>query len=84
MPRLNLSSCLLKIGISHSYGLSFIASIVFLEGGLAGVMGASRILFAMMRELFPTSRMARLSLGGSSPVLASLCVIGFSFAGYAP
>lgn len=32
MPRLNLSSCLLKIGISHSYGLSLIACIVFLGG----------------------------------------------------
>ena len=51
--------------------------------GLAGVMGASRVLFAIMRELAPSSRLARLSLEGASPVPASLCVIGFSFLGYA-
>lgn len=63
--------------------LDILATFSALGCGLAGVMGASRVLFAMMRELAPSSRLARLSMGGSSPVLASLCVIGFSFLGYA-
>lgn len=63
--------------------LDILATFSALGCGLAGVMGASRVLFAMMRELAPSSRLARLSSGGSSPVLASLCVIGFSIAAYA-
>lgn len=63
--------------------LDILATFSALGCGLAGVMGASRVLFAMVRELAPSSRLARLSSGGSSPVLASLCVIGFSVAGYA-
>lgn len=63
--------------------LDILATFSALGCGLAGVMGASRVLFAMVRELAPSSRLARLSLRGSSPVLASLCVIGFSVAGYA-
>jgi amino acid transporter len=63
--------------------LDILATFSALGCGLAGVMGASRVLFAMMRELLPSSRLAQLSPGGSSPVLASLFVIGFSFSGYA-
>ena len=63
--------------------LDILATFSALGCGLAGVMGASRILFAMMRELAPANRLARLSPRGFSPVLASLCVIGSSFAGYA-
>ncbi len=62
--------------------LDILATFSALGCGLAGVMGASRVLFAMVRELAPSSRLGRLSSGGSSPVLASLCVIGFSVAGY--
>jgi len=62
--------------------LDILATFSALGCGLAGVMGASRVLFAMVRELAPLSRLARLS-PSSSPVLASLCVIGFSVAGYA-
>lgn len=62
--------------------LDILATFSALGCGLAGVMGASRVLFAMVRELAPSSRLARLS-PGSSPVLNSLCVIGFSVAGYA-
>lgn len=62
--------------------LDVLATFSALGCGLAGVMGASRVLFAMVRELTPSSRLARLSSGGSSPMLASLCVIGFSVAGY--
>lgn len=62
--------------------LDLLATFSALGCGLAGVMGASRILFAIVRELAPTNRLARLSAGGSSPVHASLCVIGFSVAGY--
>jgi len=63
--------------------MDILATFSALGCGLAGVMGASRVLFAMMRELAPSSRLARLSLEGASPVPASLCVIGFSFLGYA-
>ncbi len=62
--------------------LDILATFSALGCGLAGVMGASRVLFAMVRELAPSSRLGRLSSGGSSPVFASLCVIGFSVAGY--
>jgi len=62
--------------------LDILASFSALGCGLACVVGASRVLFAMVRELAPLSRLARLS-PSSSPVLASLCVIGFSVAGYA-
>ena len=63
--------------------LDILATFSALGCGLASVMGASRVLFAMMRELAPTSRLARLSAGGSSPVIASLCVIVTIIAGYA-
>ena len=63
--------------------MDILATFSALGCGLAGVMGASRVLFAIMRELAPSSRLARLSLEGASPVPASLCVIGFSFLGYA-
>jgi hypothetical protein len=63
--------------------LDILATFSALGCGLASVMGASRVLFAMMRELAPKSRLARLSEAGSSPVLASMCVIGAVFAGYA-
>ncbi|MEI6376090.1 MAG: APC family permease [bacterium] len=63
--------------------LDILATFSALGCGLASVMGASRVLFAMLRELAPSSRLAQLSAGGSSPVLASLCVIGVAFAGYA-
>lgn len=63
--------------------LDILATFSALGCGLAGVMGASRVLFAMVRELAPANKLAHLSAGGSSPVLASLCVIGLSFAGYA-
>ena len=63
--------------------LDILATFSALGCGLASVMGASRVLFAMVRSLAPTSRLAQLSEGGSSPVLASLCVIGTAFAGNA-
>ena len=63
--------------------LDILATFSALGCGLASVLGASRVLFAMMRELAPTSRLARLSAGGSSPVIASLCVIVAIIAGYA-
>jgi amino acid transporter len=63
--------------------LDILATFSALGCGLAGVMGASRVLFAIVRDLAPSSRLARLSPNGSSPVIASLCVIGSSFAGYA-
>ncbi len=63
--------------------LDILATFSALGCGLASVMGASRVLFAIVRSLAPTSRLAQLSAGGSSPVLASLCVIGTAFAGNA-
>lgn len=63
--------------------LDLLATFSALGCGLAGVMGASRVLFAMARDLAPSSRLARLSAGGSAPVAASLFVIGFAFAAYA-
>lgn len=62
--------------------MDVLATFSALGCGLAAVMGASRVLFAMLREISPTSRLVRLSSRESSPVLASLCVIGFSAAGY--
>lgn len=63
--------------------LDLLATFSALGCGLAGVMGASRVLFAMARRISPSSRLARLSAGGSAPVAASLCVIVFAFAAYA-
>lgn len=53
-----------------------------LGGGLASVMAASRILFAMARDLAPGSRVARLSARGGAPVFASLVILSCIVAGY--
>ncbi len=62
--------------------MDIFATFSALGAGLASVMGASRILFAIFREFFPTSRVARLSGQGSSPLLASLCVVAVVVGGY--
>jgi amino acid transporter len=63
--------------------LDILATFSALGCGLASVMGAYRVLYAMVRSVAPASPLARLSGSASSPVPASLCVIGAAFAGYA-
>jgi amino acid transporter len=54
-----------------------------LGGGLAAVVASSRILFALCRDLAPTSPMARISQVSGTPRNAALCVILAAIAGYA-
>jgi amino acid transporter len=51
--------------------------------GLAAVLAASRVLFAIMRNLAPASPLARLSGSGGTPFFASLWVVFAAFLGYA-
>jgi amino acid transporter len=54
-----------------------------LGGTLAAVVAASRILFALCRDLAPTSPAARLSEVSGTPRNAALCVLVAAIAGYA-
>jgi amino acid transporter len=62
--------------------MDIFATFSALGAGLASVMGASRILFALCREFSPASRLASLSGRESSPLIASLCVIVVVVTGY--
>ena len=74
---------------SHYFGawcgdlMDLLATCSALGCGLAAVLAASRVLFAIMRVLAPASPLARLSGTGATPVYASLLVIAMAFAGYA-
>jgi amino acid transporter len=53
-----------------------------LGGGLAAIVAASRILFALCRDLAPTNPLARISEASGTPRNAALCVILVATAGY--
>jgi amino acid transporter len=53
-----------------------------LGGALASVVAASRILFALSRDLTPSSPLGRVALTTGTPMNASLLVIAISFLGY--
>ena len=48
---------------------------------LASVLAASRVLYAMTRDLLPSSPLARLSPGGT-PLVASLAIVALALLGY--
>jgi amino acid transporter len=54
-----------------------------LGGTLAAIVAASRILFALGRDLAPTSALARVSPASGTPRNAAVCVVVVSIAGYA-
>ena len=62
--------------------LDLLATCSALGCGLAAVLAASRVLFAMMRVLAPSSSLARLSSAGGTPLWASLWVIAAAFIVY--
>jgi amino acid transporter len=51
--------------------------------GLAAIVAASRILFAIFRDLWPSSFLGKLSSKGGTPLNASVVVIATGFLGYA-
>jgi amino acid transporter len=53
-----------------------------LGGSLAAIVAASRILFALCRDIFPSSPMAHISEASGTPRNAALCVIIAAIAGY--
>ena len=62
--------------------MDLLATCSALGCGLASVLAASRVLFAIMRVLAPESPLARLSGAGATPFYASLLVIASALAGY--
>lgn len=53
-----------------------------LGGSLAAIVACSRILFALCRDLLPTSPMARISAASGTPRNATVCVLLAVAAGY--
>ncbi len=62
--------------------LNILATCSALGCGLAAVLAASRVLFAMTRVLAPSSSLARLSGSEETPLHASLWVIAVAFVVY--
>jgi amino acid transporter len=54
-----------------------------LGGALASIVAASRILFALCRDLAPSSPVARISQASGTPRNAALCVLLAAIVGYA-
>jgi amino acid transporter len=54
-----------------------------LGGALASIVAASRILFALSRDLVPASPMGRISAASGTPRNATLCVLLAAIIGYA-
>ena len=53
-----------------------------LGGALASIVAASRILFALCRDMFPSSPMARISQASGTPRDAAVCVVVAAIVGY--
>ena len=53
-----------------------------LGGALASIVAASRILFALCRDLLPSSPMARISQASGTPRNAAVCVLLAAIVGY--
>ena len=54
-----------------------------LGGALASIVASSRILFALCRDLLPSSPLGRISEASGTPRNAALCVLAGVLAGYA-
>jgi amino acid transporter len=53
-----------------------------LGGALASIVAASRILFALCRDLFPSSPVGRISAASGTPRNAAVCIILAAIIGY--
>jgi amino acid transporter len=88
MSRLTHSSSLLGdlgtlyFGTACGDLMDILAIFSALGGALASVVAASRILFALSRDLTPSSPLGRVALTTGTPMNASLLVIAISFLGY--
>jgi amino acid transporter len=54
-----------------------------LGGALASIVASARILFALSRDLAPSSGLARISEASGTPHNAAVCVVVAAIAGYA-
>ncbi|MFM8410238.1 MAG: APC family permease [Alphaproteobacteria bacterium] len=87
LARFTTSKSLLADLATRSFGphwgdvMDVLAVFSALGCGLASVLAASRILWAIARDLAPASALARVSTGGT-PLVASLAIVVLALAGY--